>query len=795
VNKKNKKGVSPHASKVKAEADLEARLASALSNAFPGIPRDQFTHQMRFKVRLGHHQDEFDGAKAWEKQGKADIVLFHQSRALAVVEIKREDLTLTPADRDQAQSYANQLTPRPPLVILTNGDTTEIYDSSTSQLWSAGDEAGLAVAKLLTNAATVAANEIRWAIEALMGPDAGIWPKAVRRQTDNLIGQLTAAPGETGKPFAKEFLFPRVATLVAEDLLKGKQQFVIIEGSPMAGKTSILRELAVRTAESPELAVLMLRGGAGSGLFQRLANLFSADLEWEVTADNIRQWLRRMSTAGDGPKLVLAIDAVGPNDAIARDLEELADTQFGANLRVVMTTDDGRVFLTAGNGRTPTAIAARATRLEIGPLNAPEFLKAREALRGLGVEFMGGAEFSRDYRTPWVLRSLYDHIARDPRYRKDPGFFFLPGSLGLDLIQRARTVYADQTDLLRGYRLIARDALADTALESPELALANASAFVVRRDALTPRSEAIVPQLISLGWFTTYRHSGGEDVIAPTAPALFVSELARAASEELGQREHADGHAAGLWLAEKLDGFYLGDLIGAQAIHDLSSRTGGFSSAIIWALLSKAPEQRLVDNAVIAMAAPDGSLIHLRIAGEKAHLADRNGVAIGPAIDLGAERSSMYADTTAWMILGRIAGLPSAPIDDMEVRVDAQILQEIGKCPFPLLRATEDGIGHLEHDLGPLGKVLCEYSEPTEPMTESIVKLLASGWKWRDAWVVDSVETGSLPLIHRIAIALRAVQQRWPAECGDWAAEMLAEIVRPAIATLLSEAGVNAVSH
>jgi hypothetical protein len=142
---------------VRTEAELESRLAAALVVAFPNIPRKELIEQRRFKVKLGHKTHEFDSAALWEKAGRADILIFQGERPLAVVEIKREDLALTHDDYEQAQSYATQLTPRPPLVIVTNGAETRVYDSNTGQPWSGGDDASAAVADLLENAANRAA--------------------------------------------------------------------------------------------------------------------------------------------------------------------------------------------------------------------------------------------------------------------------------------------------------------------------------------------------------------------------------------------------------------------------------------------------------------------------------------------------------------------------------------------------------------------------------------------------------------------------------------------------------------
>src|SRR4029077_906470 len=100
------------------------------------IPRDQLVEQRRFTVRLGHETHVFDSAAQWQKSGRADILIFYKERPLAVLEVKREDLCLTHADYEQAQSYANQLTPRPPLVIVTNEHETRVYDANTGQAWS-----------------------------------------------------------------------------------------------------------------------------------------------------------------------------------------------------------------------------------------------------------------------------------------------------------------------------------------------------------------------------------------------------------------------------------------------------------------------------------------------------------------------------------------------------------------------------------------------------------------------------------------------------------------------------------
>ncbi|MBM2765051.1 type I restriction enzyme HsdR N-terminal domain-containing protein [Burkholderia anthina] len=759
-------------------------MAATLSVAFPNIPREQLVEQRRFTVRLGHETHEFDSAAQWEKSGRADVIIFHDGRPLAVVELKREDLALTHADYEQAQSYANQLTPRPPLVVVTNGRETRIYDANTGQLWSGEQDAANAVARLLANAAKLAATDMRWATEALMGRETGVWVPIVRSATARLLAEMTDPPGQSDRAFAELLLFPRLSTLGAIKSAQAGTTFTIVEGAAQSGKSSCLRELALRTRDSEDLAVLMLRG-SGPGLFQSLANLFAIELEWNLTANDARQWLRRMSAGSAGPALLLAIDDVEPGTSMAADLEELASLRPGNKLNVILTTDRAERLVKAPNGRTQTAVGDRAKAIEIGPLRLEEFQSAQRALANRKVHFQQGAEYAEDYRAPWVLRTIYDDAARITQHQDPNSALLLPPALGLELVDAARRNYANQADLLRGYRVLARCTLADEGARSAELALAAANGFVVRQDALSDEARNAVAELKSKGAVRTYRHAGGEDIVVPTIPAAFLSEFADVTGDELARRAATDPKEAGTWLGHRLAAVYLGDVIGAQAIRSMAEKTGGFSSGVVNGLLSIEPTEQPIESALIATAAPDGSLIHLKIEGEKFWLSNRHGDVIGEAVDLGAERPHTYGNTSAWMILGQLARLPTAMVGDDNQRMDAWILLNIGQCPFPLLRANEEGLGHLVHDLGDRGRVLCHDQGPIEAATQAMADLFSRPWTHADEWVNAAIETGSLPLLHRLIIALRTVRLRNMPDLSDWADAVLRDRVLPEHAAAL----------
>ena len=767
-------------SEVRTESELESRLSAALSAAFPNIARDDFKEQRRFTMRLGRQTMEYDSAAGWEKGGRADILIFHGERPLAVVEVKRENLKLTNADYEQAQSYANQVTPRPPLVIVTNGSDTRIYDASTGKPWSHGDNAASTVQRLLSNAAKVAAADMRWAVEALMGRETGVWVPIVRATSDALLEEMTDEPGESARPFTRNLLFPRLATAKALEALSNGSLFTIVEGAPNAGKSSLLRELVLQTRESEELAVLMMRS-TGPGLFQSLANLFAAQLEWNLTADNARHWLRRMSNGNAGPILVVAIDSVDPGTPMASDLEELERLNPGNRLRIIITTDQPDALVMKRNNRTLTALGTHAARVEIGPLGLEEFRLAVRTLQDNKVHFMEGSEYAEDYRAPWVLRTLYDRIASHANFADPTKAALLPPTLGLDLVDAARAAYSGQSDSLRGYRLLARDALRDTDASPDELALMASHCFVIRQDVLSAETREMLTDLRDAGWARIYRHTSGEDIVVPAVPAAFFVELADAIGVELSDQAEADPYCAGIWLGQRLSGVYLGDLLGAQAIRSMADKTGEFSSGIISGLLSIKPEEELVERSLIGLTTESGEILHIKIKDGKAWLSNRHGEELGGPVDLGAERSRMYANTTPWMILGQLARLPTAVVGDDNMRIDASLLLEIGQCPFPLMRANEAGQGFLVHDIDGHGQVLCLDHGPIEPMTQAMADMLSRHWTHADEWVDTAIESGSLPLLQRVLIALHTVQARNVPEQSEWAGSLAKNRLVPAI--------------
>src|SRR3546814_14807436 len=92
------------------------------------------------------------------------------------------------------------------------------------------------------------------------------------------------------------------------------------------------------------------------------------------------------------------------------------------------------------------------------------------------------------------------------------------------------------------------------------------------------------------------------------------------------------------------------------------------------------------------------------------------------------------------MILAQFARLPTAAVGDDNARMDATVLLEIGQCPFPLVRANEEVIGLLEHDLGDLGRVICSDMGAIERVTQATADRPSRPWAGDGAFVDVALE-------------------------------------------------------
>jgi hypothetical protein len=257
------------------ESDLEARIQETISRVFPWLEPKSVSHQTKFSFTFGRTQLDVDGGKVSRHEARTDILLNHQGQPFAVLELKRPGHALSQGDTEQGLSYARMIHPRPPLVIVTNGTETKSFETHSGQPWAPNEPSEKAVQNLIASAAKVAVADMRRATDVLLGPGSEVWASAVRAASRSAILEMSGTLNEPLQPFAHEFLVPRSATDQAIELLQSSG-LLIIEGAPLAGKSNVLRDMALRTEISEILAMLYIEAEpGGTGVVQRLANILA----------------------------------------------------------------------------------------------------------------------------------------------------------------------------------------------------------------------------------------------------------------------------------------------------------------------------------------------------------------------------------------------------------------------------------------------------------------------------------------------------------------------------------------
>jgi hypothetical protein len=651
------------------------------------------------------------------------------------------------------------------LLVLSNGTETRFFDGNDGAPLKFKTANGTTLKKLFENAAKVAAADHDWTMEILLGLDSNTWAGFVRNRTKRVITRLTGARDDVDRPFASDLLFSRVLSLRVARALQAGAPALIIESAPLVGKSSLLRELALRN-EDAGLAILFIRAGSGgAGLFQRIANLFGEAVEWRFDEQDARAWLRRLSNSEPSIRLVLAIDDLLPGSKVESDLEELADAGFGPGVGIVatVTSDEAR---RGASGRDPTALEQIARTATLDVLSEAEFEAMETVLAKRHIHFTRGAALFEEYRIPWVLRGL---LAMLPPEVGTAAAVTFPATMGFQLVANGRERLGRAVGAERGYRLLARDAFADDGAPSPELALAMSHTFIIRRDCLSPESREALPQLVEQGWVSAFRHNSGADVVVPRVPEMFLSALAEEVSRELEAIARGNPKDAGHWLADTMDGLFLGDLIGAQAVMDLSVRQRGFPVGILYGLLERHPKVEQFEAGRFGLPAPDGSVQDIRVTQDgDLFFADEAGNALGePIARLGPTDRTLQSEMAGWMILSQLAMIRSESVATGQA-VHSGILLEVATSTVPLLRLAGGVQEFASRDIEGHGTLIDIENGVIEGVTAALQQMFMRDWETLDPWFEDALSRGSLPLLYRIRTALLACRDIAPAPAAAW---------------------------
>lgn len=772
------------------EADLEGEIRLALRIAFPWLRAEDLKHQVKFSIKVGHAIIPFDGEKTYRAQGRADIIVEAQGEPVAVMELKRPGNPLTSEDGSQGLSYARLLEQMPPLVVITNGTDVRWLETHTRKEWEPSGDLDGEFKKLVDAAGRAAAVDVKEAVQTLLGTRAALWVPAVRQATSAIVDELSGAWSNQLRPFVPNFLIPRDATRQVLERLRGGARAVVVSGAALAGKSNVVRELAVETEGAADFAVLFIEAdGPGPGIFQRLANLLGATLAWPVSADEVRTWVRRLSKA-QGPALVLALDGPGTDSAeIQNDLTELCSDVYGKNVRLVLALDDTvvRSYTLSANRRKETAFGRIAEEVGVMPLNDAEFSEALRLLWDHRVGFIRGVMEAAEMRAPWVLRATVAGAIEDPNHQASDWAAILPPLLGLNLIGHTRKTFTDP-DHRRRLREVAKALLDDIGDEDRtiNLKLEAVGVFLVRNGTLEKSlHRADIDVLLATGILKRGVHESGDSVVFVRMPELLASELARLIAEQLARRLAKNTDEAAHWLAGISGEMPLGDIIAAQAVFDTAA-SGVIRIDFINALLNVPPSEEPINIGTrLAMHVPGFGIAQLDFQEDGSLVLTLNDKREVIEPDDEEPFGSLIADVGSWLILSHLASrrfIVASKDSNRQARVDPLLLLEIGTCPYVLRGSQNDFKKNtiLVHEVPGHGSIVCHKRGIVEPVTMAISRLLAADDPDATAWVLRAVELKSFPLLMRVLIALQQIGSAYSAR-AKWAKQMLDEIVKPAL--------------
>lgn len=772
------------------EQDFEAEIRLAVRKAFPWLKAADVKHQVKFSFNVGHAVLIVDGKKTYRAEGRADVLIETKGSPLAILELKRPGNPLTPADELQGLSYARLLPKMAPLVLVTNGTDARLIAAHSGKEWNPPDRNATELAKLLKAASKAAADDMKKAVEVLLGTDQGFWVSALRQTTSRTLSELSGSWSNSRRPFVPDFLVPRDATQIVLGHLRVGAKTVIVEGAPLSGKSSVLRELALATADSKEFVVLFVEAdGYGPGVFQRLANELASALAWPVTADEVRAWLRQLSKV-EGPALVLALDGPTPGNAeLRKDIDELGSASYDKNLRLVISVDtDAAGYILSPNMRKESALGRAAEVVEVLPLNDGEFEKALKLLwKQHYVGLMKGADKAREMRSPSILRALIAPWADDPRHLGGKSFIVLPPLLSLNLIAYARRMFP-QEQLRTRLGRVAAALLHDATLQTRpvRLVLEAFGAFLVQRETLERYLKSgDIDALVADGVLKPRLHVTGVPVFSVRLPELLASELALRLADELTKRYAQSANDAASWLTETASKLPLGDLIGAQAIWDALNGDSPIRPDLLNAFLKVPPRlEPMVPGGVYSVGLPGGTsaTIEPRSDGSVLLTADGEQSVLHP--EKGEDLGEMIADMGAWLLMSHLVSTPVRfqDSDGSVLRADPWFLLELATCGQILRGPQNDPKDNLllVHNVPGHGSVLCHKAGIVEPVTLAIYNLLASDWSGKTEWLQDALSRQSFALLMRLFSAVSELGSGNTAESA-WARTILKTAIKPAL--------------
>jgi hypothetical protein len=224
-----------------------------------------------------------------------------------VVELKAEGIQLTDDDAAQAISYALLLRQRPPIVLVTNGQESHLYDVWSGELVDGTQASVDGLYRTVPDADYLRRREEALALFLSVSPE-NLLTFCREQSLGGMRGLLGSSDAKDRKYIPELFVSRGDLRETVDEFIGSPAPLFVLSGDAGTGKTCELCALTEKLLAGEE-PVLFYRGAALGQ--SRLLDAIAEDFDWTFAeSESARDTIRRLNKALGERALVVVIDAV-----------------------------------------------------------------------------------------------------------------------------------------------------------------------------------------------------------------------------------------------------------------------------------------------------------------------------------------------------------------------------------------------------------------------------------------------------------------------------------------------------
>lgn len=710
------------------EATLEQRIVLETGKCFPFLKKEDIILQKSFSIKLGH--------KKYVIKGRADVMIQHNGKPLAIFELKAPEIELTTDDYEQCVSYARLTEPITPLSIISNGRETVVLNTYTRERVDTDNTNEKIFNELIKNMSTIAESQLDSAINILLGNSKEVWNKIIQEINDSGFSIITSKTLDLESPICEEFQIERESS---NELLKQiyLDSLLIFTGEPSSGKTNVIYQLCQLSRKKDGCIPIYVNLEEPKSIFQYLANKFSGVLYTPISKDNFRYWLINCLCKNPENRIVFILDNI--SSSVETDWEEIYELiDINKNTFSVLLVMNEQIFddVKKVKGKNRLNSIGKAKHYTLSFLSDEEFYRARQMLYDdYKVCISHGGEYNPEYRKPDVLKLQAVYLKN--MHLDDSIGIYTPGILDMNILL---SVWKNIDDNIRmGYRKFAKfiidEGNKDKSIERMFFAYNSGILFCNSIDL----KDKDMQVLLERGYIKRKYLRNGDSFIYPALQNIMPVAAAYEIMDLMLYRSDDSELYNSLIRYSQL--FPYPDLTAALMISFMTKRDEFFISRII--------NRLYMDEPTIDYSAPKRALMKME-----------DGI-IGidfsklPCIMNGEE--VLLGNTLPWLILSNLLAIPFAT-EDGDLSPWIEMIKKVGSFKNVLLRIANipfDKItGYHVHSFPNRIEVVCGKMGIIEPITYA---LQMGFWKVPEHMIEIvrwAIEKGNIPLIMRLSTSL-----------------------------------------